>query len=44
MAVLAGIGAMPDTIEDRAIIISLRRKTAAEPVRKVPHPPRQTAR
>jgi len=34
MAVLAGIGAMPDTIEDRAIIISLRRKTAAEPVRK----------
>jgi Protein of unknown function (DUF3631) len=34
MAVLAGIGSMPDTIEDRAIIISLRRKTAAEPVRK----------
>ena len=30
MAVLAGIGAMPDTIEDRAIIITLRRKTAAE--------------
>jgi hypothetical protein len=34
MAVLAGIGSLPDTIEDRAVIISLRRKTAAERVTK----------
>jgi hypothetical protein len=34
MAMLAGIGDLPDTIEDRAIIIVLRRKTGAEPVRK----------
>lgn len=30
MAVIAGIGAMPDTIEDRAVIISLRRKAPNE--------------
>jgi hypothetical protein len=34
MAVLAGIGSLPDTIEDRAVIISLRRKTGAERVAK----------
>ncbi len=34
MAVLAGIGDMPDTIEDRAIVITMRRRTAAEPVAK----------
>jgi hypothetical protein len=34
MAVLAGIGNLPDTIEDRAIVIAMRRKTAAEPVAK----------
>lgn len=32
LAVLAGIGQMPDTIEDRAVIITLERKTDAEPV------------
>lgn len=30
MAVVAGIGSMPDTIEDRAVIITLRRKSPAE--------------
>ena len=30
MAVLAGIGNMPDTIEDRAVILTLRRKSPAE--------------
>jgi hypothetical protein len=34
MAVLAGIGPMPDTIEDRAVIIDLRRKSPAERVAK----------
>ncbi|WP_300611048.1 DUF3631 domain-containing protein [Trebonia sp.] len=34
MAVIAGIGSMPDTIEDRAVIITLRRKTEAESVAK----------
>jgi hypothetical protein len=34
MAVLAGIGSLPDTIEDRAVIINMRRKTGAERVRK----------
>jgi hypothetical protein len=34
MAILAGIGSLPDTIEDRAVIITLRRKTAAEAVQK----------
>ena len=34
MAVIAGIGSMPDTIEDRAVIITLRRKTASESVQK----------
>ena len=34
MAVLAGIGDLPDTIEDRGIILAMRRKTAAEPVAK----------
>ena len=34
MAVIAGIGSMPDTIEDRAIILTLRRKAPAERVAK----------
>jgi hypothetical protein len=34
MAVLAGIGSMPDTIEDRAVIIDLRRKSPSERVAK----------
>jgi len=34
MAVIAGIGDMPDTIEDRAVIITLRRKSADETVAK----------
>ena len=34
MAVLAGIGDLPDTIEDRAVILTMRRKTSAEPVAK----------
>jgi hypothetical protein len=34
MAVIAGIGAMPDTIEDRAVILTLRRKAPAEQVAK----------
>jgi hypothetical protein len=34
MAVIAGIGNLPDTIEDRAVIITLRRKTEAETVQK----------
>jgi hypothetical protein len=34
MAVLAGIGSMPDTVEDRAVIITLRRKAPAEQVAK----------
>jgi hypothetical protein len=33
-AVLAGIGAMPDTIEDRAVIIALRRRAPGEAVAK----------
>ncbi len=34
LAVIAGIGNLPDTIEDRAVIITLRRKTDKEPVQK----------
>ena len=34
MAVIAGIGDLPDTIEDRAVILTLRRKTEAETVEK----------
>jgi hypothetical protein len=34
MAVLAGIGDLPDTIEDRAVVITMRRKTSAEAVAK----------
>ena len=34
MAVLAGIGSLPDTIEDRAVIIELRRKSPSERVAK----------
>lgn len=33
MAALAGIGAMPDTIEDRAVIIRMRRRTKEEKVK-----------
>jgi hypothetical protein len=32
MAALAGIGSMPDTIEDRAVVIKMRRRTSAEKV------------
>ncbi|GIF16605.1 hypothetical protein Ate01nite_66370 [Actinoplanes teichomyceticus] len=32
MAALAGIGSMPDTIEDRAVIVKMRRRTATEKV------------
>jgi len=32
MAALAGIGAMPDTIEDRAIVIRMRRRAPGESV------------
>jgi hypothetical protein len=32
MAALAGIGSMPDTIEDRAVVVKMRRRTAAEKV------------
>jgi hypothetical protein len=32
MAALAGIGAMPDTIEDRAVVVRMRRRTADERV------------
>ncbi|MBA3719855.1 MAG: DUF3631 domain-containing protein, partial [Nocardioidaceae bacterium] len=33
MAALAGIGRMPDTVEDRAVIIPMRRRKPSEPVR-----------
>ena len=32
MAALAGIGSMPDTIEDRAVVIKIRRRTRTEKV------------
>ncbi|WP_084599031.1 DUF3631 domain-containing protein [Actinoplanes subtropicus] len=32
MAALAGIGSMPDTIEDRAVVVKMRRRTASEKV------------
>jgi hypothetical protein len=32
MAILAGIGNLPDTIEDRSVIIALQRKTSADKV------------
>ncbi|HEV8566661.1 MAG TPA: DUF3631 domain-containing protein, partial [Actinoplanes sp.] len=32
MAALAGIGTMPDTIEDRAVVVKMRRRTRAEKV------------
>jgi Protein of unknown function (DUF3631)/DnaJ domain len=34
MAVLAGIGSLPDTIEDRAVIIIMRRRAEGEQVRR----------
>ena len=34
MAIIAGIGRLPDTIEDRSVVITLRRKAAHEHVRK----------
>ena len=40
MAALAGIGAMPDTIEDRAVVIKMRRRAPGEIGRPVPAPPR----
>jgi hypothetical protein len=37
MAALAGIGAMPDTIEDRAVIIKMRRRAPGESVAPFRH-------
>jgi len=37
MAALAGIGAMPDTIEDRAVVIRMRRRAPGETVRPYRH-------
>jgi hypothetical protein len=37
MAALAGIGAMPDTIEDRAVIIRMRRRATGETVAPYRH-------
>jgi hypothetical protein len=37
MAALAGIGAMPDTIEDRAVVIRMRRRTTGETVAPFRH-------
>ena len=37
MAALAGIGAMPDTIEDRAVVIRMRRRTPDEVVAPYRH-------
>jgi hypothetical protein len=34
MAVIAGIGSLPDTIEDRAVVLTLRRKAPHEEVQK----------
>ena len=34
MAVLAGIGSMPDTIEDRAVVLTMRRKAPGETASK----------
>jgi Protein of unknown function (DUF3631) len=34
MAVLAGIGSMPDTIEDRAVVLTMRRKAPGEAASK----------
>ena len=40
MAALAGIGHMPDTIEDRAVIVRMRRRATRRARRPVPAPPR----
>lgn len=37
MAALAGIGAMPDTIEDRAVVVRMRRRMAGESVAPYRH-------
>jgi hypothetical protein len=37
MAALAGIGAMPDTIEDRAVVVKMRRRAAGEAVAPFRH-------
>jgi len=37
MAALAGIGAMPDTIEDRAVVIRMRRRAPGESVKPFRH-------
>ena len=37
MAALAGIGAMPDTIEDRAVVIKMRRRGPGESVAPFRH-------
>ena len=41
MAALAGIGDMPDTIEDRAVVIAMRRRAPGETVApyRTPRPP-----
>jgi uncharacterized protein DUF3631 len=43
MAALAGIGAMPDTIEDRAVIIRMRRRAPGETVAPYRHKRDRTA-
>ena len=37
MAALAGISAMPDTIEDRAVVVKMRRRAAGETVAPFRH-------
>lgn len=39
--VLAGIGAMPSTIEDRSVIVPLRRKLASETAARLPIKPKE---
>jgi hypothetical protein len=35
MALVGGIGDMSDTIEDRAVLVSMRRRAPGEPVRQL---------
>ena len=37
MAALAGIGTMPDTIEDRAVVVKMRRRAPGETVAPYRH-------
>ena len=42
MAALAGIGAMPGTVEDRAVVVRMRRREPGETASPFwPQPPRQ---